>query len=88
MNKVKYIVIAGVIVLALVIAASSAFIVDETKQVVITQFGKPVGKAIVTPGIHFKLPGIQQANFFDKRFLEWDGDPNQVPTKDKRFVSR
>src|SRR3989339_690304 len=65
---------------------SSAFIVKETEQVILTQFGKPVGKAIVSPGMHFKVPFIQRANFFERRFLEWNGDPNQVPTKDKRFI--
>lgn len=64
----------------------SAYTIHETKQVVITQFGKPVGEPIIEPGIHFKLPFIQTANYFEKRFLEWDGDPNQVPTKDKRFI--
>ncbi len=86
MNKVKYIVIAGIVSFALIAVVSSAFIVNETEQVIITQFGKPVGKPIVSPGIHFKVPMIQQANFFDRRFLAWDGDPNQVPTKDKRFI--
>jgi membrane protease subunit HflC len=89
MTKVKYIVIAVIAVivfLVLIAVVSSAFIVNETEQVIITQFGKPVGEPIVTPGIHFKIPIIQQANFFDSRFLEWDGDPNQVPTKDKRFI--
>ncbi|NOZ25493.1 MAG: protease modulator HflC [Nitrospirae bacterium] len=86
MNKTKYAVIAAVAAFALVIVASSAFIVNETEQVIITQFGKPVSKPIVTPGVHFKIPIIQQANFFDRRFLEWDGSPNQVPTKDKRFI--
>ena len=86
MNKAKFIIIAVIGLLALIAVMSSAYIVDETKQVIITQFGKPVGDPIVTPGIHFKIPIIQHANFFDKRFLEWDGDPNQVPTKDKRFV--
>ncbi len=86
MNKPKYIVIAVIVFLVVIVVASSAFVVKETEQVIITQFGKPVGKAIVTPGVHFKLPVIQQANFFEKRFLEWDGDPNQVPTKDKRFI--
>ncbi|MCH8015605.1 MAG: protease modulator HflC [Acidobacteria bacterium] len=65
---------------------SSAYIVDETQQVIITQFGDPVGDAITEPGLHFKVPFIQQANFFDRRFLEWDGDANQVPTRDKRFI--
>jgi HflC protein len=56
------------------------------EQVIITQFGDPVGSPVVEPGLHFKVPFIQQANYFDKRFLEWDGSPNQVPTKDKRFI--
>jgi modulator of FtsH protease HflC len=76
--------IAGLIVLFLFY--SSMYIVNETQQVIITQFGKPVGDAINTPGIHFKIPFIQIANYFDNRFLEWDGYPNQVPTKDKRFI--
>ena len=72
--------------LALILLASSSFTVGEAEQVIITQFGEPVGAPVNTPGLHFKLPLIQKANFFDKRFLEWDGDPNQVPTKDKRFI--
>ncbi len=86
MNKAKPIALAVIIFLVLIAVVYSAFIVNETEQVIITQFGKPVGEPIVTPGIHFKIPIIQQANYFDKRFLEWDGDPNQVPTKDKRFI--
>lgn len=83
-NKNLVLIIAGLVVL--IFLFSSAFIVQETEQVIITQFGKPVGDPITEPGIHFKLPLIQDANFFEKRFLEWDGDPNQVPTKDKRFI--
>jgi len=60
--------------------------VGETQQAIVTQFGKPVGKPITTPGLHMKLPFIQNTNYFDKRFLAWDGDPNQIPTKDKRFI--
>jgi len=75
-----------IVVVAFIVLVSSAFIVNETEQVIITQFGKPVGAPIVAPGIHFKIPIIQTSHFFDKRFLEWDGDPNQVPTKDKRFI--
>ncbi len=86
MNKAKSIIIVAVIFVAFIIVMSSAFIVQETEQVIITQFGKPVGDPIVTPGIKFKIPLIQQANFFDRRFLEWDGSPNQIPTKDKRFI--
>ena len=86
MRKPQLIIMAVVVFIALVALVSSAFIVNETQQVIITQFGKPVGDPIVTPGIHFKIPIIQTIHIFDKRFLEWDGDPNQVPTKDKRFI--
>lgn len=77
----------GVIAIAsLVITWSAAFTVNEMEQVIITQFGEPVGEPINTPGLHLKVPLIQNANYFEKRFLEWDGSPNQVPTRDKRFI--
>jgi membrane protease subunit HflC len=76
----------ALLVAALVIAAGSAYRVGEAEQVIITQFGDPIGDPVTQPGLHFKLPIVQQANYFDKRFLEWDGSPNQVPTKDKRFI--
>ncbi len=77
----------GVVVLLGVLSAGGVFyIVDETEQVVITQFGDPRGDPITTPGLKFKVPFIQKANSFDRRFLEWDGDPNEVPTRDKRFI--
>jgi len=80
-------IIAGLIVFGLLIVSSSMFyIVDETQQVIITQFGDPVGDAITDPGLHWKVPFIQKANYFDRRFLEWDGLANQVPTRDKRFI--
>jgi membrane protease subunit HflC len=78
--------VPGIILAVVVLTAASAFRVDETEQVILTQFGDPVGDPITEPGLHFKAPFIQQANYFDKRFLEWDGSPNQVPTKDKRFI--
>jgi membrane protease subunit HflC len=62
------------------------YVVNEAEQVVITQFGKPVGDPVTSPGLKVKLPFLQKANYFEKRFLEWDGDPNQVPTQDKRFI--
>ena len=74
------------LVVGLFLAASSAYIVSETNQVVITQFGEPVGDPITEPGLHFKIPFVQTANMFEKRFLEWDGFPNQVPTRDRRFI--
>jgi len=75
-----------VLAAALVVLAGAAYTVSETDQVIITQFGDPVGAPVTAPGLHFKVPFIQRANFFDKRFLEWDGNPNQVPTRDKRFI--
>ncbi len=71
---------------AVIILFASIYFVGEAQQVVITQFGKPVGDAVSTPGVKFKIPFIQKAYYFERRFLEWDGDPNQVPTRDKRFI--
>ena len=65
---------------------SSAYMVDETEQVVVTQFGRIVGEPKTDPGLKFKLPFIQKANYFNKNLLEWDGDPGQVPTLDKTFI--
>jgi len=75
-----------VFLLGLLVVESSTFVVSETEQVVITQFGKPVGEAITEAGLHFKLPLIQKANVFEKRWLEWDGDSNQITTKDKKYI--
>jgi len=74
------------LVLILVVLSSATYQVHETNQVIITQFGNPIGDAVTEPGLHFKVPFIQKTNYFEKRFLEWDGSPNQVPTKDKRFI--
>lgn len=76
--------LAAVVVLTLLF--SSVFVLDETKQAIVTQFGKPVGEPRTQPGLHFKIPMVQKVQFFDKRYLEWDGDANQVPTKDKKFI--
>jgi len=86
MNRFSTFSIGIVVLLGLIVLLSSAFVVSETEQAIITQFGKPVGDPIMAPGIHFKVPVIQKAHFFEKRFLEWDGSPNQIPTKDKRFI--
>jgi membrane protease subunit HflC len=83
--NVRYL-IGGILFVAFAGAWSSAFRVGEAEQVILTQFGDPVGDPIADPGLHFKLPFVQEANYFDKRFLEWDGNRNQVPTKDKRFI--
>ena len=76
--------VIGIALLALL--GQSAYTVSETEQVILTQFGDPVGDPVVTPGLHFKVPFVQRVNVFDKRFLEWDGSPNQVPTRDRRFI--
>ena len=82
----KAIIIIVLAIIALIVLFQSAYIVNEKEQVVITQFGKPVGNAVTTPGLKFKTPFVQKANYFEKRYMEWDGDPNQVPTKDKKFI--
>jgi membrane protease subunit HflC len=84
--KTKLILLAISILMILIGLNSSIFIVQEKDQVVITQFGRPVGEAIIAPGMYFKLPLIQDANYFERRYMEWNGDPNQVPTKDKKFI--
>lgn len=85
MKKFNILQILGLLILVIVFF-NSVFVVTETQQVVITQFGKPVGEAITTPGLKFKTPFIQKVNYFEKRFMEWDGDPNQIPTKDKKYI--
>ena len=74
-----------VVVVALV-ALNAFYVVEEPHQVIITQFGKPVGDPVITPGLKVKVPFLQKVHRFEKRFLEWDGDPNQLPTRDKRFI--
>ncbi|OVE80559.1 HflC protein [bacterium K02(2017)] len=80
--------IFGFILLAgLIVIYSSYFIVNETQHSVITRFGRPIRKPISDAGIYFKIPLIDQANFFEKRILEWDGDvSNPIPTKDKKNI--
>ncbi|MEE8585910.1 MAG: protease modulator HflC [Acidobacteriota bacterium] len=82
----KWIVPAVVLLVIVVVLFDGFYVVYETEQVVITQFGEPLEEAVLEAGLHFKLPFVQVANRFDKRFLEWDGDPNQIPTRDKRFI--
>lgn len=72
---------------ALIVVYSSYFIVNETEQVVITRFGKPVRQPITTAGIYFKIPLIDKANVFEKRILEWDSDRDEaIPTKDQKNI--
>ncbi|MBL0732113.1 MAG: protease modulator HflC [Desulfosarcina sp.] len=83
--KIKNIVII-VCIVVFVLAFASAYTVSEIEQVVITQFGEIKGDTVDEPGLHFKIPIIQQANYFAKNLLEWDGDPGQIPTLDKTYI--
>lgn len=80
--KYFFIVIA---VVCLCVAGSSYFIVNEGQQAIVTRFGKPVGD-ICMPGLHFKVPFIEEAFYFESRILKWDGDPNQITTKEKKYI--
>jgi modulator of FtsH protease HflC len=84
--KTKIIILLASLFLLVIIAFGSIFILSETEQAIVTQFGKPVGGPRSEPGINFKVPLIQKVQYFDKRYLKWDGDPNQVPTQDKKFI--
>ena len=86
MKPIKIALVAIFALLTFAVLSGALYTVKETEQVVITQFGKPVGKPINTPGLKLKTPFVQTVHAFEKRFLEWDGDPNQIPTKDKRFI--
>ncbi len=86
MKQVSILIVLIIVLVVVLVAGGAFYVVNEAEQVIITQFGKPVGDPVMTPGLKLKVPFLQKANFFDKRFLEWDGAPNEVPTKDKRFL--
>ena len=86
MKQASLIIVAAVFFIAALVVGGAFYVVNEAEQVIITQFGKPVGDPVITPGLKMKVPFLQKTNYFDKRFLEWDGAPNEVPTKDKRFI--
>ena len=86
MKNAAIIGIGILVLLSVLVVGGAIYVVDETQQVVITQFGEPRGDPVTTPGLKVKVPFIQKVNYFDRRFLEWDGDPNEVPTRDKRFI--
>ena len=79
-------ILAAAVVLALFTASSAFYTVAETEQVIITQFGEPMGNAVTQAGLHMKIPFTQEANVFEKRWLEWNGNANQVPTRDKKYI--
>ncbi|WP_028772011.1 protease modulator HflC [Shewanella waksmanii] len=84
----KKVTIFLVVLVCLVITVQqSLYTVDEVEQVIITQFGKPIGEPVMTAGLNAKMPFIQSVNAIDKRILEWDGAPSDMPTKDKLYIS-
>jgi modulator of FtsH protease HflC len=83
---VKRILVVPGGILVLLLLLSSFYTVSETEQTILTQFGEPVGGAATTPGLHFKVPFVQDVHRFEKRWLEHEGDPNQIPTKDKKYI--
>jgi membrane protease subunit HflC len=86
MMKPANIIIALVIILGIIVVSGGMFVVGEREQVVITQFGRPVGDPITQAGLHFKIPFVQKVNRFPRLLLEWDGEPGQIPTLDKTFI--
>jgi len=84
--KNKGILIVIIVAAVAFIVYNAAYTVDETQQVIITQFGRIVGRPKTDPGLKFKVPFIQHANYFAKNLLDWDGDPGQIPTLDKTFI--
>jgi membrane protease subunit HflC len=87
MNRVVLIGILLVLGIAAFVLASSFYTVSEVEQVIITQFGRPVGAPVTTAGLKLKLPFVQDVNPIDKRILEWDGSPSDMPTKDKLYIA-
>jgi len=74
-----------VVIVLMFIGMDGFYVINEAEQGIVTQFGKPVGD-VIPPGPHLKIPFMQKVNRFERRILKWDGDPNQIPTKDKKFI--
>ena len=87
MNRTKQIAILAALGIATYVLMSSIYTVSEVEQVIITQFGEPIGAPVTSAGLKVKVPFIQDVNAIDKRVLEWDGNPSDMPTKDKLYVS-
>ncbi len=83
----KWIVVLVIVGASIVTGFSAAYTVPQGWQAIVTQFGKPVGEPIAAAGLHFKTPFVQDVRYFEARVLDWDGEPNQIPTRDKRFIA-
>jgi membrane protease subunit HflC len=86
MKHILRLALAGVVLFAIIVVYDGVYVLEEGKQVVVTQFGAPVGTPVTKAGLHFKIPFIQIANYFEKKILIWDGEPNQIPTNDKTYI--
>ena len=89
MNRqgLTFFAVIALLAIGALVLSSSAYTIDEAEQGIIVQLGAPVGGPITEPGLHFKVPFIQEVRRFDKRLLSWDGDPNQIPTRGEQFIS-
>src|SRR6202163_2678949 len=87
MNRIKLVASLAVLGVGTYVVMSSIYTVSEVEQAIITQFGEPVGTPVTAAGLKVKVPFIQDVNLVDKRVLEWDGNPSDMPTKDKLYVS-
>ena len=87
MNRIKLVAMLAVLGIVTFVAMSSIYTVSEVEQAIITQFGEPIGPPVTAAGLKFKVPFIQDVNLMEKRVLEWDGNPSDMPTKDKLYVS-
>jgi membrane protease subunit HflC len=85
-NKIVRTILILIVIVLVFTVANGVYILQEGRQAIITQFGRPVGQPITEAGLHFKLPFVQEVTYFEKKILIWDGDPNQIPTNDKTFV--
>ena len=85
--KITSVLLAIIVAGFLLVISGALYTVDETKQVIITQFGKPVGEPVTEAGLKFKTPFIQEVNPIERRILEWDGSPSNMPTKDKLYIA-
>jgi len=87
MSRNRWIVILALLGSVTFVLMNSIYTVSEVEQMIITQFGKPVGEPVTSAGLKVKVPFIQEVNPIDKRILEWDGNPSDMPTKDKLYIS-
>ena len=83
MSRIKWVAVLAVLAIGTYILMGSIYTVSEVEQAIITKFGEPVGAPVTTAGLKFKVPLIQDVNLIDKRVLEWDGNPSDMPTNDK-----